>query len=157
MSEKYLIADEPRHGTLGQYVVHPQWPMLAQMLAGTWLALPWFIFNSIALGSPNKNKDMQLAFVSITGSGILFLLLSYLVKFDVVFGVWIPLSFLIIVALKLYIAYLLYFSQSNVFGLWKYYGAVEKNGMPVLLLCSFFVRPYLAKHINNHFLYVILF
>jgi hypothetical protein len=157
MSSKYLIADEPRPSTLGQHVVNPQWPMLAQMLAGTWLALPWFVFNSFAIGSPNRNKDIGLAIASVAGSIALLYALDYLIATNTISGIWIPLSFLTIVALRLYIAYLLFFSQSTVFELWQYYGGVEKNGMIFLILGSFLGRPFLSSQITNDFLRLILF
>lgn len=157
MSSKYIIADEPRPSTLGKHVVNPLWPMLAQMLAGSWLALTWFIFNSIALGSPNRGKDIGLAIASLAGSIILLILLETLINNRLITGVWISFSFLAIVALRLFIAYRLFFSQSAVFELWQYFGGVEKNGMIFLALGSFLIKPYLSSQISNDFIRIILF
>ena len=44
---RYQIPDEPRPGPLRQLVVAPTWPLLATMLAGCWLAWPWFCFNGL--------------------------------------------------------------------------------------------------------------
>ena len=157
MNSKYLIADEPRPSALSQHVVNPQWPMLAQMLAGSWLALPWFIFNSFAIGSPSRNKDIALALTSVLGSVLLLFALEYLVGNNTITGVWVSLSFLTVIILRLYIAYRLFFSQSTVFELWQYYGGVEKNGMIFLILGSVFGRPLLSAQISNDFLRIILF
>jgi hypothetical protein len=157
MNSKYLIADEPRPSALGQHVVNPQWPMLAQMMAGTWLAIPWFIFNSLALGSPNRNKEIALAISSIIGSVVLIFLIDYLASQHIISGIWIPLTSLALVAFRLYIAYLLAISQSSVFELWQYFGGIERNGVALLILGSFIGRSYLTSQISSNFLQAVLF
>jgi hypothetical protein len=149
MSTKYLIADEPRPSKLSQHVVNPQWPMLAQMLAGSWLALPWFLFNSIALGSPNWKKDLGWILVSLIGSLLLLLAIEYAIDLKIITGIWAKMSFLAIVALRLWVAYSLFFSQSSVFELWQYYGGIEKNGLILLMLASFLIRPFIDSSVDG--------
>ena len=52
----YAIADEPIETQRRHLVVDPSGPLLAEMVCGTWLSLPWFAFNAMAMGSPTRRK-----------------------------------------------------------------------------------------------------
>ena len=67
-STTYHLADEPRPGGLAHLAVQPFWPLLAMMLAGSWLALPWFVVNALAVGSPTRGKEIGLAVLAFAGS-----------------------------------------------------------------------------------------
>ena len=70
----YRILDEPTPGALAAYVVNPTFPMLALMLAGTWLAAPWFAFNALALGSPTARREIGLAIAMLAGAFLLLII-----------------------------------------------------------------------------------
>lgn len=58
---EYRIPDEPSPSTLSRFAVNPFWPFLAMMLGGSWLGLPWFCFNAVALGSATRVREWVLA------------------------------------------------------------------------------------------------
>ena len=60
MSSGYVIADDPRPGKLAHLSVSPMWPFFAVMFAGAWLAWPWYVLNSFAIGSPNQKREIAL-------------------------------------------------------------------------------------------------
>ena len=67
----YQIADEPVETSLRSYVVRPSMPLLAIMLAGAWLAWPWFAFNAIAMGSPTRRKEVALCVLTVAVTAVL--------------------------------------------------------------------------------------
>jgi len=155
-AQRYHIADEPLPSDLGRFAVNPQWPMFAQMLAGSWLAIPWFVFNSLALGSPTRNRELVLAATSLAGAGALLLGLDYATNVGLLTGVWLKIASLSIVVLKIGVAYALYFSQSRVFEIWRYYGGVARSGLGVVFLGSYFGPQLLKAAVHSDLLYVIL-
>jgi hypothetical protein len=56
--EVYRIIDEPRPSALAGYAVSPSSPLLAMMLGGSWIGLPWFLFNGLAMRSPNLRREI---------------------------------------------------------------------------------------------------
>ncbi len=58
---QYALVDEPSPGPLAEFAVRPFWILVGLMLAGAWLAFPWFVFNAHAVGSPSKNREIGLA------------------------------------------------------------------------------------------------
>jgi tetratricopeptide (TPR) repeat protein len=67
-SKRYRIIDEPSPSSLARVAVKPFWPLLASMLGGTWLAVPWFILNGFALGSPTRRREALLAALAVGGA-----------------------------------------------------------------------------------------
>jgi hypothetical protein len=153
---RYHIPDEPLPTDLARFAVNPQWPMFAQMLAGSWLAIPWFVFNGLALGSPTRNREMLLAALSIAGVGALVFGLDYAQQIRLLDGVWLRIAALSIIVLKIGVAYALYFSQARVFEIWRYYGGMPKSGLAVVLLGSYFGPQLLAAAVHSDFLHVVL-
>jgi hypothetical protein len=64
---RYVIIDEPQPGRLASMAVSPSWPLLGMMLGGSWLGLPWFLFNSIAMGSPNLKREVATMIATVSG------------------------------------------------------------------------------------------
>jgi hypothetical protein len=149
MTARYRIPDEPLPTGLAHLVVDPLWPMLAQMLAGSWLALPWFALNAQALGSPTRVREWLLAAASLAGSAALVVALGIAAGNGVLAGAWLQAAALSIVCLKLAIAYALYFQQARVFELWTHFGGHARNGLPVLLLASVFGRAWLLAQLGT--------
>ncbi|HEY4182563.1 MAG TPA: hypothetical protein VGM90_37280 [Kofleriaceae bacterium] len=64
----YAIADDPVETSLRRYASRPMVAIYALIVAGSWLAWPWFAFNSFALGSATKRRELTLLAISILGS-----------------------------------------------------------------------------------------
>jgi hypothetical protein len=140
MDTTYRIQDEPSPSGLSHAVVNPMWPLLAAMLAGAWLALPWFALNSHALGSATRRREWVLAGVALPGTFLLLLGMALLRRQGVVPEGAMPYLAVGLSVWKLTVAYLLYTLQHRSFALHEYYGGTVRNGMFVLLAGSFFGR-----------------
>jgi hypothetical protein len=141
---RYAIADEPRPGVLASAISDPMWPLLAQMLAGSWLALPWFVFNGMALGSSSRRKEWAWVSASLVGSLVVagWLLArgdgntsQMLIRFGL----------LGIVAVKITCSYALYTLQHRSFEIWQYYGGAASRVGLYVLIGGFLVRAAVLK------------
>ncbi len=136
-AEWYRIADEPRLGALGGWVVSPFWPMLATMLAGSWLGAPWFVVNALALGSATRGREIAWAAASVAGAAAitagLFVLdgSGYLPRNAVRYAA------VLVTAWRLMTAYAVHQLQSASFELHRHFGGAVRNGAPVALLGAF--------------------
>lgn len=144
MSADYRILDEPRPGALEQLAVRPMWPLLAMMLAGGWLAWPWFVVNSFAVGSPTRSRELGIVALSIGGTAALAILLLWLDRAGVIdSSLQVRIAVLVILGWKLGTAYAIDLLQDRTFDVYEHYGGVLRNGLYVLL-AGFFLRPYVA-------------
>jgi hypothetical protein len=137
MSATYRIQDEPSPGALGHLVVNPVFPLLAFMMAGSWLGVPWFIFNGFAMGSTTRRKETVLAVLVVPGTLLLFILLGVLLKLDVLTESSLPYARVGTTVWKLAVGYVLYNLQQRSFALHEYYGGVVRNGALVLVASIF--------------------
>ena len=140
MASSYRIIDEPAPGALSKYVVDPLWPLLGFMLLGSWLSIPWYIFNGVAMGSPTLRREIFWCVISIAGSvGIVMVLDAYYSLDHDNTG---QLKYLLLVLLvwKLGVSYVLYMLQSHTFELYRYYGGVVRNGFLFLIVVFIFRR-----------------
>jgi hypothetical protein len=129
----YQIADEPSETSLSAYACRPNAPLLAMMMAGSWLAWPWFIFNSLALGSPTKKKEITLCLVAIAGTAALgWVVLELLGAGIIRIGAPFKLCVLLISVWKLAFAYWVSTIQGRSFHVYEYYGGTVKNSAPVV-------------------------
>ncbi|HEX8107848.1 MAG TPA: hypothetical protein VF516_08955 [Kofleriaceae bacterium] len=129
----YQIADEPVETSLRSYVVRPSAPLLAAMLAGAWLAWPWFAFNAIAMGSPTRRKEIALCAAAFAGTAVLGAIVIAL--FDAGLlppGVPLRLAVLGVVAFKLAITYHISAVQSRTFHVYEYYGGPVRGAGRIL-------------------------
>jgi hypothetical protein len=133
MASRYLIPDEPRPSGLAHLAVNPLWPLLAQMLGGSWLALPWFLVNGAALGSPSQRREWLCAAASLFGSLLLVFGIAAGSDAGWLGGIALKLAMLSIVALKIAMAYALYMMQSRSYELWEYFGGKARNGLLVIV------------------------
>ncbi|KAF1053421.1 MAG: hypothetical protein GAK43_01419 [Stenotrophomonas maltophilia] len=138
----YRLLDEPRPGRLARMAVEPLWPLLSMMLAGSWLGLPWFVFNSLAVGSPTRKREILVALLCLVGSLVLAAGLIYLVE-----ARWLPVgaplqyALLSLTVWKLAMAYWLFSLQSGTVEIYRYYGGeLSRFGILVLLAGAFVVR-----------------
>jgi hypothetical protein len=143
---RYVIPDEPLPGRLERWIVDPLWPLLAQMFGGSWLSLPWFVFNGIALGSATRRREWALAAASLLGSAVLLAALFVLAGRVELDRASLQLLLLPLLALKLAIAYALYLMQARSFELWRHFGGVPRNAV-VVIVASLFVEVWLFKQV----------
>lgn len=137
----YQIADEPIPTTLNQYAVRPSLPLFSVMVAGTWLAWPWFAFNAFALGSPTKKKELALVGLAFGGTALLAVLVVALVRAGILPpGIPTRLAVLGIVTFKLTMSYYIAVVQERTFHVYEYYGGSVRNATIVLTL-AYYLRP----------------
>jgi hypothetical protein len=148
VAARYQILDEPNPGALASVAVNPMWPLLGAMLGGLWLAVPWFIVNAFAMGSPTRGREVALALTTLAG--------SFAVAFGlIVFAGTLDLSkeqirYLVIVPTlwKIGMAYALYVVQRRTFALFEYYGGNVRSPLVVLIVATL-VRPQLLASIKS--------
>jgi hypothetical protein len=144
----YRIADEPQPGPQAHLAVNPFWILLGTMLGGAWLAWPWFVFNSIAIGSATKKKEFALVAVAVAGSVALYFGIGALVAGSVLDERNVPYAVLAVVVYKLGIAYALHLLQSRSFQLHEYFGGASRNGM-MLLIVGFMARGWVLQRLEG--------
>lgn len=150
----YQIADEPQESSLSAYVVRPDAPLLAMMLCGAWLAWPWFAFNSIALGSPTKRKEIGLCIVAVAGTAVLAAITIALWRAGIVRGTSLRFALLGITTWKLTLAYYICVIQSRTFHVYEYYGGAVRSSRKVLGVGTFVRRLVLG--ISDNPLWIII-
>ena len=129
----YQIADEPTETTLGAYVVRPTAPLLAAMVAGSWLSWPWFAFNAIAMGSPTKRKELLLVAGAFVGTAALAMLVIALARAGILPpGIPTRLAVLAIVTFKLSMTYYISIVQERTFHVYQYYGGTVRGAGAVI-------------------------
>jgi hypothetical protein len=129
----YSIADEPVETNLRHYVVDPSAPLLAAMLCGAWLALPWFVFNAIAMGSPTRRKEIALCIAAVAGTALFAVVALALWDRDIIESrTTMRFVLLGIVTWKLTMAYAINIVQSRTFHVYEYYGGAVRSSTYVL-------------------------
>jgi hypothetical protein len=156
MQATYRIQDEPHPSTLGHLVVNPLFPLLACMMAGPWLSLPWFVLNGVALGSATRRKELVLALLQPLVTLVLLFLLGALLKLGVLTQASAPYAFVALTVWKLAAAYFLYNWQQHGFALHEYYGGTVRNGLPVVLLGAFVGTRLVVRLLGENKLLVAL-
>jgi hypothetical protein len=144
VAASYHIADEPRPGRLQAVAVNPFWPLLGLMLGGAWLAWPWFVLNSFAVGSPTRRRELALVAAALVGSLVLAAGLVVLANAQILQGTALKLAVVSLQLLKLGVAYLLYAAQARGFGLYEYYGGAVQNGA-VGAVAGLLLDPYVTR------------
>lgn len=141
-STSYRLEDEPRPGALARVAVEPLWPLLALMLAGAWLGLPWFVLNGFAVGSPSRYRELLLASLCMLGSVAIGFALLYAWQAGYIESkAGLQYAMLVLVVWKLAIGYTLFSLQSSTIELYQYYGGVlSRWGLPIALLGAFLLR-----------------
>jgi hypothetical protein len=135
----YRIIDEPRGSPWRAWVVKPFWPWLALALGGVWIGAPWFIFNSIALGSPSKVKEIAAAIALPVLLGATFIGLfggASALEFPEVTFKYLMLPVLLV---KMVLGYFLFTLQSRAFQLHQHFGKLERNGA-IIAVAGFLLR-----------------
>jgi uncharacterized membrane protein YeiB len=135
----YRILDEPSPSGLEQVIVNPIWPFFASMFAGAWLAFPWFVVNSFALGGRRRYADLVIAVGGLVASAGLLLLIDHLGNELVLTENGQAYAWLGAVGLRLGIVYLLFLRQESLFSLYRHFGGRTRNAALLVM------AGYLAK------------
>ena len=146
---RYHLPDEPRPGALAANVVNPVWPFFAFMLVGPWFGLPWFAFNSVAMGSPSLWREAIAMGVALVGSVLLLLGITYAMHIGLLDKQSARYAVLGMVALRLGCCYAITIMQSRVFELHTYFGGVARNGSVVLILAMAILRPIVVPMLGS--------
>ncbi|MDE1165695.1 MAG: hypothetical protein PW845_09950 [Pseudomonas sp.] len=154
----YRIDDEPRPGTLARFAVSPLWPLLGLMLGGFWLGLPWFAFNAVAVGSPNRVREWLLVIGGLVGSVVLALVLMQLLSAGIIAtDADVQYALLALLIFKLGIGYLLFNQQSATIEIYQYYGGVlNRFGLPVVLVGAFWLKGYVLHLVPATLWYLVV-
>ena len=145
MSALYRIQDEPRPGRLAHFTVNPTFPLLAMMLAGSWVGLPWFVLNGFALGSVTRRRELGLALVVIPGTLLLTFLLALLRARGILPERALPYAQVGITVWKLALGYVLFDLQQRSFALHEYSGGPVRNGALVLVAAILLTTSVLVR------------
>ena len=140
----YRILDEPVPSGFAAWAVNPLWPFLASMLAGQWLAVPWFIFNGRALGSATRNRELALSLAWFPAAFGLVIGIGWL---RIHAGVSLTLArylILSVVTCKLGLGYWLYALQERAFALHQHFNGRVRNGAVLVMIGAAVV--YSAPH-----------
>lgn len=151
----YRILDEPRPGPQAHLSVNPFWILLSVMMGGAWLAWPWFVFNSFAIGSATRKKELVLVVLGVAGSAALYLGVMALVTASVVDERSVAYAALVVVTWKLGITYALHVLQGRSFQLYEYFGGPSKSGV-LLIVVGFLARGAVLERLEGS-LWLIVF
>lgn len=130
----YRIADEPSPARLARFAVNPIWPMLATMLAGSWLGTPWFVFNAFALGSATRRRELAWAVGSVLLAAAMVQGLFFAEQRELVPEVVLGYGAVLVTAVRLTGAYSTYGLQDASFELHRYFGGPVVNGAPLMIV-----------------------
>ncbi len=129
----YAIADEPIETSRRHLVVDPSAPLLAEMLCGSWMSLPWFAFNAIAMGSPTRRKEIALCVLTLAVTAVLGYTVLALREVGVIESrTVLRFAILGIVTWKLAMAYAIHTLQARTFHVYEYYGGPVRSASAVI-------------------------
>lgn len=133
-ASSYRIVDEPVASSVEKWATNPLWPFFASIFGGAWLAWPWFVFNSFALGSSKRWGDAVLVVAGVLSSALVLFALRFAFAVGAIdenvyrYGLLLP------QAVRLFVLYALFLRQSTTFELFTYFGGVGKNGALVVVV-----------------------
>ncbi|HWA75316.1 MAG TPA: hypothetical protein VG937_23425 [Polyangiaceae bacterium] len=142
----YRIVDEPGPSGLSRLTVNPVWPFLASMLAGTWLAWPWFALNSACLGIDRRfYRDLILIGLSFAATlGATFALYQLYLN-HVLDRTSLRYAALAPQAIRLSLLYVVYMREERTFQLFEYFGGRPANGLLPLMLGALLRGPLFSR------------
>lgn len=129
----YRIADEPRPGALASVVVSPFWPLLGLMLGGAWLAWPWFLLNSLAVGSATRWREAGAVAAAVVGSAAIFIGVAQLHAAGAIEATGVRFGLLAVLLWKLGAAYLIERWQARSVEIFEHFRGTTRNGMYVVI------------------------
>jgi hypothetical protein len=173
MERTYHIADEPEPGRYAKYAVSSHWPFLATILGGSWIGLPWFLFNGHAVGSATRKQELRAVLFANA-----FALVFAFVAFGLIDSLGIPPSdhaghvagalglpdraysyaWVGVIALKLWFVYRIQWLQEKSTSIHESYGGKLMNGA-IVVAAAYFARSFVfaaAGKISVYLLVVVL-
>lgn len=142
----YRIEDEPEGSALAEWVTGPVFALFAVMFAGPWLAWPWAVFNSFAMGSHRRWGDLALGVAGLVSSTILVFTILVLTAAEVLPEQALPYALVAVTTLKLGVSYWLYMRQVSSHQLHVYYRGRSRNGL-IVVGAGFLVRTVLPSSV----------
>jgi hypothetical protein len=141
----YRIADEPVPGRLASLAVNPFWPLFSVMLAGSWLAVPWFAVNAAAIGSATRRREWAW----LAGGAVVSAAAGYAL-FTAASGEQISIrtfryAVVGLVAWRLAIAYVVFALQQPAFELHRHFGGTSRNGLLLVIVAAFGMSRLLTR------------
>ncbi|MBC8069502.1 MAG: hypothetical protein IAG13_14290 [Deltaproteobacteria bacterium] len=115
------------------WVVSPSLPLLATMLAGTWLGWTWFAVNAIGLRGDGTRAQLRLLAIGLVVASAMAIGLYALLGIGVLSLRAFKYCAIALVAWKLWIGYRLSTAQRVDHQLFEIYGGVTRNGSGVLI------------------------
>jgi hypothetical protein len=113
--------------------VDPSAPLLAEMVCGSWMSLPWFAFNAVAMGSPTRRKEIALCVLTLAVTTVLGATVLALREIGVIESrTVLRFAILGIVAWKLTMAYAIHTLQARTFHVYEYYGGPVRSASVVI-------------------------
>lgn len=156
MGTSYEVPDEPRPSSFNHLAVSPNAPLLGSMLCGGWIAWPWFAFNSVAIGSPTRRRELSLCGAAFAGTVVLAAVISWaLGRGYLESKTAIRLAVLGVMTWKLAFAYAISVVQGRTFAVYRYYGGRVRNATWVLA-AGWWLRGMLLGHIEDPFWIIIV-
>lgn len=143
MQGSYKIIDEPKPSAASRLAVNPLWIFLASLFGGAGIGFFWFAFNSFAISSAARTKELTYVMIGVLGTPFIFAALNALMNHGWLDTEAIPYLRVLVTGFQLLIVYLLHLSQHKSFELFSLFGGVSRNGL-LVVIGLFFVRPYLA-------------
>lgn len=138
----YAIADEPHDTPWKQLVVSPTGPMIGEIVCGSWLSLPWFVANAIALGSPRRRREIALVVLQLVVTIGLGSLLIWADDRELIESrTLLQLAVLVIVTWKLGIAYLITRLQLGAYQVYELEGGAVRS-TTFVIAAGILIRPY---------------
>lgn len=134
MASAYQIIDEPSPGKLSRFTVDPMWPLFAFMFGGPFISWAWSLFNSFALGSPSRKREIIAVCLGLLGYFAVLIAMTSSEMLRDLGPVYIRLA---LVVVGLFACYYLYLKQSAACEIHQYFGGVLMNGIPGVILAYF--------------------
>ncbi len=138
----YAIADELDETPWRNLVVDPEALVSVELICGSWLALPWLVFNSFALGSRARRTDIALAVTHLASTAVLGIVLLWMIDTGVIESrTVIQVAMVGIATWKLTYAYVLARVQQSAFHVYELAGGAARNTMLITAI-GFMLRDH---------------
>lgn len=126
-------------------VVHPNWPLLALMLAGVWIAWPWFLLNEVLMKSDDLRRQAKVVLIGLLGSAAIAAVIVALLEVELLGVREARYVALLLVTWKLGVGYVLQTRQLESFSLWQYFGGHGHNGLYLTLAAAWLAGSLFEK------------
>lgn len=147
----YQIIDEPQGGKLSHTTVDPMWPLLGFMLGGALFSWLWSAINSIALNSPNRNRELFTIGVAISVFIAMYAGLGALMTNGLVDGINPEYIKVAIISVELIFCYKLYLMQRGSFDIYEYF-----NGKVASPIIGLFLALFMGRKLETFALLILL-